>query len=52
MCNGGMRFFPGLWVGFALDEDSGDMTVELHLKNEEGESHIITGAVVWDEEGE
>ena len=51
MCNGGMRFFPGLWVGFSLDESNGDMTVEMHLKNEEGETTVVTGAVVWDEEG-
>ena len=52
MCNGGMRFYPGLWVGFALDEDNGDMTVEIHLKNDEGVATVVTGAVVWDEEGE
>lgn len=51
MCNGGMRFFPGLWVGFALDETNGDMTVEVELKTEEGETRKLTGAVVWDEEG-
>lgn len=51
MCNGGMRFYPGLWVGFTLDEDSGDMYVEINLKTDEGVEHVITGGVVWDEEG-
>lgn len=49
MCNGGIRFFPNLWVGFILDESNGDMTVELELITDEGVKQIITGAVVWDE---
>ena len=49
MCNGGMRFYPGLWVGFTLDEDSGDMYIEIELKTDEGETVTITGAAVWDE---
>ena len=49
MCDGGMRFFPGLWVGFTLDENSGDMAVEVHLTTNEGVTQVITGSVVWDE---
>ena len=49
MCNGGMRFYKELWVGFQLDETNGDMTVEVHLTTDEGETQVVTGAVVWDE---
>ena len=49
MCDGGMRFNNNIWVGFQLDPDGGDMAVEVHLVDNEGVTHVITGAVVWDE---
>lgn len=45
----GIRFTSNLYVRFTLDPDSGTMDVMIELITDEGEKHIITGTVVWDE---
>lgn len=49
MCEAGIRFTNNVYVKFILDPDNGDMNVMFELIDSDGNKHIITGAVVWDE---
>ena len=49
MFEAGIRFNEYLFVKFGFDPDNGDMPVIAELIDSEGEKHVVTGVVVWDE---
>lgn len=49
MVEAGVRFNEYIYVSFSLDPDNGDMTVSVELCDNEGNKHLITGTVAWDE---
>lgn len=49
MFEAGVRFNEYVYTSFSLDIDNGDMLVKVELVDNDGNVHIITGAVVWDE---
>lgn len=48
MAEAGIRFSSQLYVAFQLDPESGDMFVQVEMKNSEGELRVITGEVQWE----
>ena len=45
MAEAGVRFSSQLYVAFQLDPESGDMFVQVEMRNAEGELQVITGEV-------
>ena len=48
MAEAGVRFSSQLYVAFQLDPESGDMFVQVEMRNNEGELQVITGSVQWE----
>lgn len=49
MFEAGVRFNENVYLSFSLVIDNGDMPVKVELVDNDGNVHIITGAVLWDE---